>query len=65
MLTDNFLIKGHWYGACYHMGFTILFQVEEISPSLVLCRKDGIIIDELPEGYISIDAYGEIEPDYC
>lgn len=47
------------------MGFTILFQVEEISPSLVLCRKDGIIIDELPEGYISIDAYGEIEPDYC
>ena len=64
MQTDNSLIKDHWYGARYSFGFTIIFKVEEASPSLILYRKDGIIIDTLPEGYLDIVAYGEIEPDY-
>lgn len=54
MQIDNSLIKDHWYGARYSFGFTIIFKVEETCPSLILYRKDGIIIDTLPEGYLDI-----------
>lgn len=64
MDSVNF-IKNNWYSAVYESGFSIIFKaVEESDKSLSFCRKDGIIVDNLPEGYQKIVSYGILEPDY-
>lgn len=58
--TENF-----WYSAMYPSGYSIIFQVIDISNGeATLCRKDGEIIDTVPAGYLDILPHGEIEPDY-
>lgn len=58
-------IKQDWYSAKYESGFSIIFQVVEIKDnSMTFCRKDGIIIDNLPSGYNEIVSYGSDEPEY-
>jgi len=58
--TENF-----WYSAQYESGFSIIFQVVEIeNGSPTFCRKDGVFIDSLPEGYQKIHSHGITEPEY-
>jgi len=64
MNTGGF-VKDNWYSAVYESGFSIIFHVVDIADgSPVICRKDGIIVDELPDGYTKIKSYGLAEPDY-
>ena len=64
MSNDQFT-KDNWYSARYESGFSIIFQVLEVNKDgLTLCRKDGTIVDEIPEGYREIISYGNIEPEY-
>ncbi|MBB4035402.1 hypothetical protein GGR21_001295 [Dysgonomonas hofstadii] len=59
------LIKNNWYSAVYKSGFSIIFQVTDIdNGSPTFCRKDGVIIDTLPEGHHKIESFGSSEPDY-
>ena len=52
-----------WYSALYGQGFRIFFQVLDDNGHLLLKRKDGIIIEELPCGYQNITKHGMSEPD--
>lgn len=57
--------KDYWYSARYESGFSIIFQVLEVDKEgLTLCRKDGTIVDMIPEGYQEIVPYGNVEPEY-
>lgn len=57
--------KDYWYSARYESGFSIIFQVLEIDKDgFTLCRKDGTIVEVLPDGYQQIISHGNIEPEY-
>lgn len=57
--------KDYWYSARYESGFSIIFQVLEADKEgLTLYRKDGAIVDTIPEGYEEIVSHGNIEPEY-
>ena len=59
------LTINNWYSARYENGFSIIFRVLEIDKGgLTLCRKDGAIIDSVPQGYKQIVSLGQEEPDY-
>lgn len=64
METIN-LIEGDWYSAQYQSEFSIIFQVISINDNTIsLRRKDGIVFDSVPSGYIQIQHHGTEEPEY-
>jgi len=59
------LIVNDWYSAQYEGGFSIIFQVIEVNNGdAIFCRKDGTIVDSIPDGYINILPHGALEPEY-
>ncbi|MFC4676547.1 hypothetical protein ACFO6W_22970, partial [Dysgonomonas termitidis] len=60
-LTD--FVDRCWYSALYEEGFRIFFQALDDNGRILLQRKDGIIIEELPAGYQHITEHGMSEPD--
>jgi len=52
-----------WYSALYEEGFRIFFQTLDDNGQILLQRKDGVIIEELPAGYQYITKHGMSEPD--
>lgn len=64
MEIKNFTIN-NWYSAKYESGFSIIFQVLDIDKDgVTLCRKDGTIVDSVPQGYKEIVPLGIDETDY-
>jgi len=64
MNREQFL-QGNWYSAIYESGFSIVFQaVQDGKNSFSFCRKDGIIVDSIPEGFSHIVKHGAVEPEY-
>ncbi len=59
----NQIVVGSWYSAVYKEDFRITFQVLTLEgKSISLCREDGIIVDALPPGYISLIHHGDSRP---
>ncbi|HML66091.1 MAG TPA: hypothetical protein PKC55_14765 [Dysgonomonas sp.] len=64
MNREQFL-PDNWYSAIYESGFSIIFQVvKDDGESFSFCRKDGVIVDSIPDGFSQIIKHGLTEPEY-
>lgn len=60
----NQMIVVGCYSDIYQSSFSVAFQVLTLEgKSVSLCREDGVIVDNLPAGYLSLIAHGDCRRD--